>query len=418
MRTGLVNILLLAWHPGLPEITAGGRRLCVEIVRRIDEHRITVIDAAPSFLRHSNNKKNISFLEYRIPPGLKRLEESFFFLERAMEWTLSSLFVLCKALTPVKRADVIYVPFSELWFLTLPAVFLGKLSRRTVLLKNLNIEFRGNTLLEVHADIKRLGKRPSISLVVAVLQFLLRKVNVWLHNRSDGVITLSESMKRKLIEHGVRQEKIMVNPVGMDLGPIESARPFDTEFDSIFIGRHVPEKGIFDLIRIWRLVTDRLPEAKLVTVGWCSPETRKTLSRQIRESNLEGKIIIQGIVSEQDKYGMLKSSRVCIFPSYVEGWGIVPIEALASGIPVIVYDLEVYRETVADSDSVFVVDRGDYSAMAARVLALLEDDGSTSEIIAKRKDIAARFDWNDVVRKEVRILRGVSGNSDRGLPKG
>jgi glycosyltransferase involved in cell wall biosynthesis len=108
---------------------------------------------------------------------------------------------------------------------------------------------------------------------------------------------------------------------------------------------------------------------------------------------------------DPEKYSLLKRSRVCLFPSRVEEWGIVPQEALASGLPVVVYDLTVYEENIKPCEAVFCLPIGDIEGMAHRVIELLAgSELKQYELVGP--DFVRRFGWDEVAEREFQVLTG------------
>ena len=113
---------------------------------------------------------------------------------------------------------------------------------------------------------------------------------------------------------GFDQAKIRVSSNGLDYGYIDSIKPTDdTGYDGCFCGRLVKRKGIYDLIKIWKSVTRRYPNSRLVIVG-DGPEY-SSLSNKLKEMNLAENIKLMGFISERDKFLIMKCSKIFIFPS-------------------------------------------------------------------------------------------------------
>jgi glycosyltransferase involved in cell wall biosynthesis len=87
----------------------------------------------------------------------------------------------------------------------------------------------------------------------------------------------------------------------------------------------------------------------------------------------------------------------------VEEWGIVPQEALACGLPVVLYDLPVYKENIRSCEAVFAVEVGDYMGIARKTIELLSDD-AFREYAAIGPAFVARYNWDVVSQAEFRIL--------------
>jgi glycosyltransferase involved in cell wall biosynthesis len=186
------------------------------------------------------------------------------------------------------------------------------------------------------------------------------------------------------------------------------------EWDAVFIGRHVPEKGVFDALEIWRRVVERSPGRRLVLAGSASPPMHAEIERRIRALRLDAAVARFGQVDEDRKWQLYRQSRLCLFPSRAEGWGLVPLEALACGIPVVAYDLPAYAENIAHGPGSTLCPVGDHDAAARAVLRYLE--GERPDPLALQA-FTQRFSWETAVTHEEALLErllstaAVSGSS-------
>lgn len=372
------RVLALLWHSSYDiVITAGGFKRTYEIFKRTPEgFEIVAIDNSPPFLADLNGER-VRALEYHYPAFFSWLEREHFVIERLLEWLLAPIYMLLmslKLLLKGERFDVVLVPSSEILPALLGGVVAKYLFGAGLVLCNMNID---------------------------LFSLKVKKAVAMLHNRADTVVTLSNDLADSLRAVGIKVP-IAIEGVGLDVEYIEHALEGDElpkTFDAIFVGRHGKSKGIFELVEAWRIVCERLPEAILVTVGSFDPNHRQVVESMLDKYNLRGNVIIMGIVDEEDKFKLIKQSKVMLFPSRVEGWGIVPHEGLACGLPVVLYDLAVYQENVLPCEAVFAVPLHDYKAMAEKTIDLLVDDK-----YKKYEEVGPRFpkgpDWDEVARAD------------------
>lgn len=377
------RVLALLWHAPQEFITAGGFRRIYEIFDRTpDGVQVYAVDDNPSFLQ-GIACRNVRVVEYRIPGLVRRLERRFFWFERVLEWIIATLmmaFVCMKLRGRGDRFDVVFVPSSEQIPAMLAGILAKHLFRIPLVACNLNID---------------------------IFPCIMRKPLTRLHNRADKVIAISEHLAGEMKAYGLRSP-VETNGVGLDTSKISAvAEPGDKTYEAIFVGRHDTEKGVFDLIEIWNLVTKLHPAARLVMIGSSNPINKAKLDTLIARYGLQGRVLRMGTVDDRQKYSLIKSSKLCLFPSYVEEWGIVPQEALACGLPVITYDLPVYEENIKPSEAVFREPIGDISGMARRTSEML-----TGQEYLKYKrigpDFVRRFDWGEVAVREFEIIVGQS----------
>src|SRR5450759_2563504 len=140
-------------------------------------------------------------------------------------------------------------------------------------------------------------------------------------------------------------------------------------------------------------------------IGSCNPPNRVRLASLISECGLEDKVTLMGTVDDAAKYSLFKRSKVCLFPSHVEEWGLVPQEALACGLPVVVYDLPVYEENIKQCEAVFRAPIGDVQEIAKMAIKLLPDEEYRNyERIGP--EFVRRFSWEEIATREFQILLG------------
>lgn len=382
------DVLALLWHSPHVAVTAGGFKRTYEIFKRVpDSITLRAIDNSPSFLSDIRSER-IVIDEYSVPGAVRMLEKRFYRVERMIERLLSfaSLVLMSARLKKEGRSfDAILVPYSEIVAILAAGVAAKSIFGKRLVLVNHNIEH---------------------------FSPLLRKAVVALHNRADLVIAVSEDLKQRLVRYGVRTP-VAVNSNGLDAAYIEGlacAAGSEKSYDAVFVGRHVEAKGIVDLVKAWAVVAAKLPSARLLMLGSCDAPTMSRLRALAERLGIAEQVTIGGIVDEEEKYALVSSSKMLLFPSYMEGWGLVPQEGLACGLPVVVYDLPVYRENIAPCGAVFTVPAGDYHAMARVAIGLIADD-AYREHCDEGRDFVKRFSWERIAEREYLLLTG-------GLPGG
>ena len=168
------------------------------------------------------------------------------------------------------------------------------------------------------------------------------------------------------------------------------------EYDASFLGRISPNKGIIDLIRIWKGVVTVRPMAKIILMGAQTDNSfLKRVKRLIKKFNLMENIIITGPVSEIVKLENLKKSRVFLFPSYEEGWGISVTEAIVNGSLPVVYDLPAYNYL---GKSLPKVPIGDIENMVKYVMKFIDDNALRRKAIAELRSTLKSYTSENVAK--------------------
>jgi len=377
------RVLALLWHAPHEVIAAGGFRRTYEIFKRVpDEVEVVALDDQPTFLGGLDPER-VKVLEYRIPTPIRRLERRFFWLERALEWMMTAIILTFRCAVMRlrgERYETVFVPSSE----QIPALVAGIAAKYIF----------GAPLVVCNLNIDIFPERYRTRLAE-------------LHNSADQVIAISDHLAEELKRYGV-SSPILVNGVGLDTDEVPEPGAFEFDekvFDAVFVGRHDAEKGIFDLIRIWRIVAARKPDARLVMIGSCNPNNQMRLQTLIDMYELHDNVVIKGTVTDDEKYSLIMSSRLCAFPSFVEEWGLVPQEALACGLPVVLYDLPVYRENISECGAVFRMPTGDLKGMADKITELLANE-RYRDYNCIGPDFVERFGWDVIAEREFDILLG------------
>lgn len=146
-------------------------------------------------------------------------------------------------------------------------------------------------------------------------------------------------MKPYLQRFGYAEAELTYVANGMDVEAADHTPEQPKEYDVVWTGRVHPQKGIADLLATLEWLSQKCPGFRAVIIG----KNKDVLEPKIREMGLADKVTFTGMVSEAEKFRLLKASRVFVMPSRYESWGIVIGEALASGVPVVAYELQCYR---------------------------------------------------------------------------
>lgn len=141
----------------------------------------------------------------------------------------------------------------------------------------------------------------------------------------------------------------------------------------IFVSRVVKMKGIEEVIRAFFYILRELKDAKLWIVGDGDKKYVDELKETIRTYAISSKVKFFGRVSEKEKFELLKKAHLLLHASVKEGWGLVVIEAAASGTPSIVYDVGGLRDSVKNGKTGIVLKENNCKGMAKEAINLYRD---------------------------------------------
>jgi len=232
------------------------------------------------------------------------------------------------------------------------------------------------------------------------IAYLAFHVSIKLMKKADLIIYSAPPLKEKLIMLGIPAEKLRESGNGIAFEELDLAEePKNKIYDACFLGRIHTAKGVFDLIKIWKIVSEEYKDAKLVLMGTGDKNTVIRLKNKIESNGLSQNIILLGYVSSIKKFETLKSSKLFIFPSYDESYPISVMEALACGLPVIAYDLPVYKKVfpgLLKTVQIYNVQK-----FANAVLMLLKDKNLYEQLSFKGKQKMKNFTWDVFAKREI-----------------
>jgi len=256
----------------------------------------------------------------------------------------------------------------------------------------------------------------------------------WLTGQSAAlaaaVITISEFSKRELAERlGVPAERVHVIPPGIGAGAqqprrgnsrlgltTESTETQRLESDSpqppasgprvLFVGSIFNRRHVVDLIRAFTPIARAHPDASLDIVGDNRSYPRQDLRRTIADEHVEAQVSWHEYVSEERLADLYTHARAFAFLSEYEGLGLTPLEALAAGVPPVLLDTPVARESCGDA--AVYVPLGDVPAITRALNAALFDQAARTRLLQAAPAALARYSWPRAARDTLAVLVNAS----------
>jgi glycogen(starch) synthase len=228
--------------------------------------------------------------------------------------------------------------------------------------------------------------------------------------RSDHVITCSEFMRSHVRSvFGASPERVTAIPNGIDprdLAPAgeedlarlraQFAQPEDRLV--LMVGRLVYEKGFHLALDALAPVVRRLGNVRFVVAGTGTAEAE--LKRQARRLRLSRYGTFLGWVGDDKLHALYRIAQVCIVPSIYEPFGIVALEAMASGCLCVVADTGGLREVVpADGTAGVRFPARSAGALRETLERVLADDATRAQVVAEARAHVLGFDWAEVARQ-------------------
>ena len=233
--------------------------------------------------------------------------------------------------------------------------------------------------------------------------------------RADRVITCSRYMRSHVAEvFGVRATKITAMQNGIDPRDLEHvaddlealreryAKPHERLV--LLVGRLVYEKGFHLALDALAPVIKTLGDVRFVVAGTGTAEAE--LRRQAWRLGLHRKGAFLGWVGDDMLHSLYRIADLCIVPSIYEPFGIVALEAMASGCLCVVADTGGLREVVPDDGTVGLrFPSRDAAALQEVLERVLTDDAERAQLVAEAREHVLRFDWSEVARQTLGVYR-------------
>lgn len=225
--------------------------------------------------------------------------------------------------------------------------------------------------------------------------------------RKASRITVVSSMLRNALEGmGVFPAKVLVLPMGVDLdgrfAPDGGSRRSTNEI--LFVGRLVEKKGVDRLLDAMPEVMRRVSDARLVVAGHGPMLT--ALKEQSERLGVSGAVDFLGAVAQQELPALYRKAALFVAPfSKEEGLGLVLVEAIGCGCPVLVGDAPAVVDILGEAWAKHTVDPADAEALSARIITvLLAPELAREQVDWLRERISTRFGWEGVADAYADVL--------------
>jgi len=220
-------------------------------------------------------------------------------------------------------------------------------------------------------------------------------------SRARALISVSraiDSFVEALVGRGVRRI-IIPNAVDTDRFRPPPRRP--DGHTVLYVGRLVYRKGVHVLLQAFREVAREVAEARLVIAG--SGYLEPALRALALSLGLRGRVEFKGAVDDEVKASLYRESQVVVVPSlYGEGFGIVAIESMASGTPVVASSVGGLREVVRHEVDGLLVRPGSVRALAEAIRSVLTDRALRERLSrSARARVESEYSWSSIAPRIV-----------------
>lgn len=261
--------------------------------------------------------------------------------------------------------------------------------------------FKVPNVLSIHGgDIYDPSKRLSPHRI-----FIFRKTVRFILNHADGIVAQSSNTKENAERYYQPSKEISIVPLAFH--PLilpqfsRSNLPVDkNDFVLITIGRIVKRKNIDIILKALKLIDDA--NIKFFIMG-NGPE-RQNLERLAEDLDIKERVIFLGYISDDNKYDYLVASDLFILTSLHEGFGIVFLEAMFCGLPIVCTNHGGHVDFLENEKNALLIDVGDENACAKSILKFLTDKKLYSRCSKNNKKKIKDFSAEKIAKQHLNIL--------------
>lgn len=192
--------------------------------------------------------------------------------------------------------------------------------------------------------------------------------------------------------------------LGFDANFIDQASPSSKKYDAVFVSRLHPSKGIYDLIEVWKKVVFEDKTRKLAIIGHGSEEIISDLKNVISDAHLENNIDFLGFLPDKEKFSLMKSAKLFVFPSHEEAFSLIMGEALLCKLSFVTFALPGLKWC---SSCVFKVPCFEKKYFSRVVRELLRNEKKRMKNVERGYEFVKGFTWEKAARNEEELIYSV-----------
>lgn len=232
---------------------------------------------------------------------------------------------------------------------------------------------------------------------------LMRPLLLRVFNRLDGRIFVSNAARDFVTRYFPGESVVIPNGIDIarfsapDLQPLPQFD--DGKANILFVGRLDERKGFRHLLRAFPHIQEKFPAVRLIVVGAFDQSDKTPFVRYARTHNLKD-IHFVGRVSPEELPRYYRTATIFCAPSTgSESFGIVLLEAMAAGVPIIASDIPGYRGVLEDEHAGLLIPPNDEQALARAAIELLQSPMPRAQMRERGKRVAVKYDWDIIARR-------------------
>ncbi|MBU3111570.1 glycosyltransferase family 4 protein [Clostridium lacusfryxellense] len=238
----------------------------------------------------------------------------------------------------------------------------------------------------------------------------------------DGIITVSEYSKEDIINvFNFPREKIYVTHLASE----DIYKPYDKTLSKsiiekhysikgdyiLYIGGFSPRKNIVGLLNSFSMLLPKLKKDMKLVIAGSKGKSYDIYKKRAQDLHIEDKVIFPGFISMDHIPFMYNACELFVYPSFYEGFGLPPIEAMACGVPVIASNATSIPEIV--KDSTLLIDPNDINDLSEKMFNVLHDNNLRQSLITKGLIRASELTWEHTAADTLTAYNSILNRSKK-----
>jgi len=342
------KIKILAISPTFYPVMGGAERTIYELYKRLPKYGYHTDLVTPNLGGREYEKICDGFEVYRVGRKLKYRLLKFIFYQL---WN----YLKIKELIKKKKYDLVHIHYG------FPSLFLFYFAKLRLKKPVIITEHHFGTGMDISSQ----KENPFF------INFILKKV----YKNADKIVTLSKEQKN-FVKSLCKRKDIQVISFGIDMiffNPSKYDKLIKKTYNSdviiLTVSRLVKRKNTEEVIKVAEKIVKEYKKIKFLIIG--TGKEKKNLEEIVKKKKLTENIIFLGFISDNRLPSYYATADIFILPSKYEGFGMVYLESMASGTPVISYNISAAREIIENSKNGYLV--SNYLEMYSKLMKLIKN---------------------------------------------
>jgi glycosyltransferase involved in cell wall biosynthesis len=249
----------------------------------------------------------------------------------------------------------------------------------------------------------------NISLPIATLGYVIERFS-FIFYKNVPFITVSNSTKKELLQHGIKAKNITTIVNGTDQHPVGNY-PKEKHPTILFAGTLSLDKGISDALTAYNEIAASEKDMQLWIFGKEEKEgaLKDLIETIIKDKDIKKRIHYWGFVRENKKFELMRKSWILVHPSEKEGWGLTVVEAATQGTPTVGYDVAGLRDSIIHKKTGLLVTPTP-KALAEGIITCITDQKLLASYASQSLAWSKQFDWEKAGKMSWDIISNHTGS--------